>query len=71
MVNIASFFTISSVYVNAENLLIFELFENIQIQYYRGSVLTIHVPSSMKANLCGVCSLPFNAAINYNYCVAE
>lgn len=55
-------------YVNAENLLIFELFNSIQIQYYRGDILTVQVPSSIKTNLCGVCSLPFNAVSDYHYC---
>lgn len=53
---------------NAEGLLIFQVREAIQIQYFRGNVLTTNVAATIKGSLCGICSLPFNRATDYNRC---
>lgn len=66
--SISFFFYFGRVYTNAEKLLSFELFGKVEIQYYRGYILTVNVLSSMKAKLCGICSLPFNAVPEYAYC---
>lgn len=56
------------IYVNEENLLIFEIDENLQIQYYRGNILTLKVTSRIKSSLCGLCNLPFNRGEDYALC---